>query len=237
MKNYNLPEIQSVLASIDSQSQDNKPHFTLSAPVINTEEPDEESRDTEKSSIDHREKSRDSHFNKDEQGKIVSEDEKIKERWREYFDRLLNTKNNRKELDHLEPVHGPVPEITEDEVRRQLKKMNNNKARGPDELPIELVKKLGNTGTEWMTSCCREIMKRGIPEEWRTSRIVPLYKQKGDLLSCGNYRGIKLLCHSLKLFERVIEARLREIVKIKDNQCGFQRGKSTTEPMFCLRML
>ncbi|XP_046863365.1 uncharacterized protein LOC124457122 [Xenia sp. Carnegie-2017] len=109
-------------------------------------------------------------FVKDEQGKIVSEDEKIKERWREYFDRLLNTKNNRKELDHLEPVHGPVPEILEDEVRRQLKKMKNNKARGPDELPIELVKKLGNTETEWMTSCFREIMKTGIPEEWRTSR-------------------------------------------------------------------
>ncbi|XP_046862565.1 uncharacterized protein LOC124456072 [Xenia sp. Carnegie-2017] len=156
-------------------------------------------------------------FVKDEQGKIVSEDEKIKERWRQYFDRILNTKNNRKELDHLEPVHGPVPEITEDEVRRQLKKMKNNKARGPDELPIELGKKLGNTGTEWMTSCCREIMKTGIPEEWRTSRIVPIYKQKSDPLSCGNYRGIKLLCHSMKLFERVIEARLREIGKIKDN--------------------
>ncbi|XP_046862544.1 uncharacterized protein LOC124456042 [Xenia sp. Carnegie-2017] len=153
------------------------------------------------------------HFVK-EQGKIVSEDEKIKERWMEYFDRLLNTKNNRKELDHLEPVHGPVPEITEDEVRRQLKKMKNNKARGPDELLIELVKKLGNTGTEWMTSCCREIMKTGIPEEWRI-------KQNSAPLQT----------------ERVIEARLREIVKIKNNQYGFQRGKSTTEPMFCLRML
>ncbi|XP_046848167.1 uncharacterized protein LOC124441744 [Xenia sp. Carnegie-2017] len=31
--------------------------------------------------------------------------------------------------------------------------------------------------------------------------------------------------------------KIKEIVKIKDNQYGFQRGKSTTEPMFCLRML
>ena len=35
----------------------------------------------------------------------------------------------------------------------------------------------------------------------------------------------------------MIEARLREIVKINDNQYGFQKGKLTTEPMFCLRML
>jgi hypothetical protein len=80
-------------------------------------------------------------------------------------------------------------------------------------------------------------MRRGIPNEWRKSKIVPLYKQKGDPLSCGNYRGIKLLSNSLKLYERVIESTLREVVKIKDNQYGFQRGKSTTEPMFCLRML
>ena len=63
------------------------------------------------------------------------------------------------------------------------------------------------------------------------------YTQKGDPLDCGKYRGIKLLSHSLNLWERVIEATLKKIVKIKDNQHGFQKGKSTTEPMFCIRLL
>ena len=40
----------------------------------------------------------------------------------------------------------------------------------------------------------------------------------GNPLDCGNYRDIKLLSHSLKLWERVTEASLRKIVKIKDNQ-------------------
>ena len=35
----------------------------------------------------------------------------------------------------------------------------------------------------------------------------------------------------------MIEARLREITKIADNQFGFRPGKSTTEPIFALRML
>jgi hypothetical protein len=133
-------------------------------------------------------------------------------------------------LPHSEKVEGPIENITEDEVHRQIEKMKLNKAKGPDELPIELKKKLKDTGTTWITSCLKEAMREGIPQEWRRSKIVPIYKQKGDPLNCGNYRGIKLLCHSLKLYERVIEAILSEIVKIKGNQYGFQRGKSTTEP-------
>jgi len=80
-------------------------------------------------------------------------------------------------------------------------------------------------------------VQEGIPNVWRHSTITPLYKQKGDPLNCNNYRGIKLLSHTLKLWERVIESRLREIVKISERQYGFQKGKSTIQPMFCLRIL
>ena len=64
-----------------------------------------------------------------------------------------------------------------------------------------------------------------------------LFKGKGDVMECNNYRGIKLMSHTMKLWERMIEARLREITKIADNQFGFRPGKSTTEPIFALRML
>ena len=40
-----------------------------------------------------------------------------------------------------------------------------------------------------------------IPEEWRRSILVPIYKNKGDIQSCTNYRGIKLMSHTIKLFE------------------------------------
>jgi len=51
----------------------------------------------------------------------------------------------------------------------------------------------------WITAVLREVQDEGIPEEWRRSKITPIYKQKGDPLDCGNYRGIKLLSHCLKL--------------------------------------
>ncbi|KAG5585501.1 hypothetical protein H5410_045935 [Solanum commersonii] len=46
-----------------------------------------------------------------------------------------------------------------------------------------------------------------MPDEWRWSTMVPLYKNKGDIQNCNNYRGIKLLSHTMKIWERVVEMR------------------------------
>ena len=76
-----------------------------------------------------------------------------------------------------------------------------------------------------------------IPDEWRKSVLVPLYKGKGDIKECGNYRGIKLISHTMKLWERIIEARIRKEVTIAEQQFGFMPGRSTTDAIFFLRML
>jgi len=65
--------------------------------------------------------------------------------------------------------------------------MNPNKAKGRDELPIEMIKKLKDTGIAWITSCFTEAMRKEIPKVWGKSKIVSIYREKSDLLSCGNY--------------------------------------------------
>ena len=55
----------------------------------------------------------------------------------------------------------------------------------------------------------------------RVCLIVPLYKGKRDIKECGNYRGIKLMSHAIKLWERIIEARTRKEVTIAEQQFGF----------------
>ena len=69
--------------------------------------------------------------------------------------------------------------------------------------------------------------------------LVPIFKKKGDIHECAQYRGIKLLCHYLKLLEKVVEARLRKIVEVKlgEEQCGFRPGYGTTDLMFVIRQL
>ena len=45
------------------------------------------------------------------------------------------------------------------------------------------------------------------------------------------------MCHSMNLYERVDENRLRNIVSTSEEQFVFVKGKSTTDAMFALRQL
>ena len=76
-----------------------------------------------------------------------------------------------------------------------------------------------------------------MPREWRFSTVIPLYKNKGDIQDCNNYRGIKLLSHTMKLWERVIEKRLWKNISISEKQFGFMPSRSTTEAIYLFRRL
>ncbi|KAM1919388.1 hypothetical protein ACFX15_023329 [Malus domestica] len=119
-----------------------------------------------------------------------------------------------------------------------LKNMKHRKAVGSDDIPIEVWKVLGETGIVWLTDLFNRILKtKKMPNEWRKSTLVPIYKNKGDVQNCMNYRGIKLMSHTKKLWERVIEHRLRQETRVSDNQFGFMPGRSTMEAIYLLRRL
>ena len=119
--------------------------------------------------------------------------------------------------------------ISESEVKEALKRMKSRKAVGPDGIPIEVWRCLGEVGVRWLTNLFNKIwLTKKMPNKWRKSTLVPLYKNKGDIQSCSNYRGIKLMCYTMKLWERVIEHRLRQNVKILEYRFGFMPGRSTT---------
>ena len=74
-------------------------------------------------------------------------------------------------------------------------------------------------------------------DEQRKNTLVSLYKNKDDIQDCSNYRGLKLISHTMKLWKRVIEHRLREHAKIAKNQFGFMLGRSIMEAIHILRRL
>ncbi|XP_076894172.1 uncharacterized protein LOC143546373 [Bidens hawaiensis] len=116
--------------------------------------------------------------------------------------------------------------------------MGRAKAVGLDNIPIEVWKCLGEEEVMWLTTLFNTILKtEKMPDQWRSSVVVPIYKNKGDAQCCGNYRGIKLLSHTMKLWERVIDVRLRRETQVKMNQFGFMPGRSTTEAIHILRRL
>ena len=103
-----------------------------------------------------------------------------------------------------------VEKISKEEMRENMKRMKNGKAVGPDDIPVEVWKCLGEIALEFLTKLYNRTMEsERMPEEWRDSILIPIFKNKGDVQSCSNYRGIKLICHGMKLWERVVERRLK----------------------------
>jgi len=128
--------------------------------------------------------------------------------------------------------------ISKEEVKEALRKMKSEKAVGPDLIPVEIWKCLGEVGLDWLTELFNVIFRTvKMPNEWRISTVISLYKDKGDVQDCNDYRGIKLLSHTMKLWERVIEGRLRKKISISKNQFGFMPGRSTTEAIHLIRRL
>ena len=136
---------------------------------------------------------------KDKNGNTLVEGQDIKERWRKYFEELLNEENPY-EVDEEAKVEGPLEDVSEAEVRRGLKKMKKGKAPGPSGMTSDILKEVGEKGIEELANVFRNIQdRRRIPLEWVDSYTVPIYKAKGDALSCSKYRGMRLLEHGMKL--------------------------------------
>ena len=76
------------------------------------------------------------------------------------------------------------------------------------------------------------IVTKKMTHEWRKSILVPMYKNKENIQSCTNYKGIKLMCHTMKLWERIIEQRLRHETTILDNQFGFMPERSVMDAIY-----
>ena len=128
--------------------------------------------------------------------------------------------------------------VSRDEGKNALKRMKKGKAVGSNELPVEVWKCMGEMGIKFLTRLFnRLLMGERMPEEWRRSVLIPIYKNKRDAQCCENYREIKLMSHTMKVWERIIETRLRDRVEITKHQYGFIPGKETTDDMFALRML
>ena len=67
-----------------------------------------------------------------------------------------------------------------------------------------------------MELCQRVLDGRGMSDEWKTNVILPIFKRKGDVMSCGLYREVKLLEHAMKIVKRVLERRIRTLVNLNE---------------------
>ena len=63
--------------------------------------------------------------------------------------------------------------------------------------------------------------------------LVSIFIGKGDVRNCNTYRGVKLLEHAMKIIEKVLERRIRELANIDSMQFGFMPGRGTKKRIIC----
>ena len=175
---------------------------------------------------------------KDKDGKLVVSEKDRGKLWKDHMEKIMNVENEWDQGAIADMVQEPVEEATYEEVMEAMNKMKLGKAAGPSEVNMDIIMASGKFGVGVLKKLCQRVLnEKGMPEEWKTSAIVPIFKGKGDVMGCGAYRGVKLLEHAMKIVERVIEKRIRELVKVDDMQFGFMPGKGTTDALFILRRM
>ena len=73
-------------------------------------------------------------------------------------------------------------------------KLKNGKTAGKDEITGEIIKGGGDRVVDWIWRLFNMPFESGVvPEDWRSSVVVPLYKGKGERTECRNYEVISML--------------------------------------------
>ena len=140
------------------------------------------------------------------------------------------------------PVMGEENErkITREEVKRALNETKGSKAPGLDGVRVEMLKEGEVTVLEWLVrvfNVC--FMLSIVTVDWVVACMVPLYKGKGDVHECSNFRGISVSSVVGKVYGRILINRIRDKTEnvIAEVQSGFKRGRGCADQIFIVRQI
>ena len=136
--------------------------------------------------------------------------------------------------------HELVADVDAQTLIKLVKFFKRGKAPGPDTIHNEVLR-LGTT-TSLFHHLARlftsSIQLGYIPTAWKLATLCMLLKPDKPITLTTSYRPISLISSIMKLFERVIEQRLRSHLEdlgfINKHQSGFRKAKSTDDHLFRL---
>jgi sorting nexin-29 len=186
-------------------------------------------------------------FIKNLDSSIAKTDCDIYARWNQHFYNLFNNPVviNMEELSKILPVQSEVQSDLDRnfnvyDIYKAVVRMNQDKACGNNGMPIEFMQFLES---EFLIPKFLEVINMclalgEVPSEFKDVIVAVLFK-KGDKMMCDNYRGLSLINHDGKLFERLIMDRIVEFTEqfLPESQNGFRANRSTVDSSFTSRLL
>ena len=155
---------------------------------------------------------------------MVTDCHSILARWMRHFSQLFNVHGvSDVRQTYIHTAEQLVVDPNACEVELVIEKLKRHKSPGTGQIPAELIKARGRRIRFEIHKLINSIWnKKEMPEEWKESVIVPIYK-KGDKTGCSNYRGISILSTTYKILSNILLSRLTPYAEkiIGDHQCGF----------------
>ena len=118
----------------------------------------------------------------------------------------------------------PILPFIQDEQYRNGIAALKNKAAGRDDVVVEQLNHLGPNANIWLHKMLNVCFTGN--KIWRQSKIIGILKSGKDSAIPKNYRPISFLCHTYKLYERIILNRIAPLVeqRLIKEQTGFSSG-------------
>ena len=157
----------------------------------------------------------------------------------QYYKKLWNTRDTNElqigynSADYLHNF------ITFDELEKMLKLTKNGKIPGKDNINAELHKYAPEEFKLRLLQFLNNIYRENrIPDEWRNAVTTPIFKQ-GDGREPQNYRGISVLNTCYKIYSKILNMKLQRYSEVfmTETQYGCRKGRSCTDPIFCLKLV
>jgi hypothetical protein len=184
---------------------------------------------------------------KDRNGILLTNEDEVRNRWKEYIEELYDKENKPTEEEMIGTFANPGgeddlgPTLLREEIEKAIEELKDGKSEGVDEIPAEMIKCLGEKAKEELVKLCQEIYTTGEwPSDFVEMIMIPLQK-KPNATECSDHRTISLIVHAskilLKILTKRLEGKVEAIQFIGDDQFGFRKGRGTREAIAVLRTL
>ena len=160
---------------------------------------------------------------RDNTGSLQTSRQGIVHAFTAFYEKLYTGRHDGQIADDDVHMDADVDPITSEEVRKQLDLMKKGKAADSNGVVVEMLKAAGEALVALIADLYNDVLHPNaqVPEEWRTTRLSVLFT-KGDSQMLDNYRPISLIPILLKLFSRVLYARME--TKLSRNQACDRAG-------------
>ena len=171
---------------------------------------------------------------KDDRGKFTETDQEVAEALQGFFKSVFTKESShevpvfQEQLSHEEVL--TTVEITPGLVSAELKRLNPDKAPGPDGMSSTVLRACAEQLAGPLATLFKKTMKKGqLPQDWKRATIVPIFK-KGNRSAPSNYRPVSLTSQVCKVMEQLVKTQIVEHLEdnnlLSQHQHGFRRMRS-----------